>query len=181
MLFGLTNQRLPLNVRHVVELKKSETIDSKTVYSDNLPVKILDVGCGTNKYEGAIGLDINPRTGADVIHDLGVFPYPFEDNEFELIVSRHVIEHVPDVLGFVDELYRIAAPGARIEIVAPHYTNPDWASDPTHRNHLNSYTFTSFVPERTVYDFYTETKLRPLKTYASLANLWKAYLALSFL
>ncbi len=42
--------------------------------------KILDVGCGANKYEGAIGLDNNPRTAADVIHDLGQVPYPFPDN-----------------------------------------------------------------------------------------------------
>jgi predicted SAM-dependent methyltransferase len=56
--------------------------------------KILDVGCGSNKYEGAIGLDNNPRTAADVIHDLGQIPYPFKDNEFDLIVSRHAVEHI---------------------------------------------------------------------------------------
>ena len=46
-------------------------------------MKIFDVGCGANKTEGAIGLDHNPRTNADVIHDLGELPYPFPDNEFE--------------------------------------------------------------------------------------------------
>ena len=39
-------------------------------------MKILDVGCGDNKYEGAIGLDYNPRTSADVIHDLGFVDQP---------------------------------------------------------------------------------------------------------
>ena len=77
-----------------------------------IPVKILDVGCGANKYEGAIGLDNNPRTAADVIHDLGEIPYPFPDDEFDLIVSSHVVEHVPDVMAFVGELHRIAKPGA---------------------------------------------------------------------
>jgi len=47
-------------------------------------MKILDVGCGTNKHPGAIGLDYNPRTGADVIHDLNEVPYPFPDDEFDL-------------------------------------------------------------------------------------------------
>src|ERR671912_524405 len=70
--------------------------------------KILDVGCGANKYEGAIGLDNNPRTAADVIHDLGQIPYPFPDNEFDLIVSNHVVEHVPDIMAFIGELHRIA-------------------------------------------------------------------------
>jgi SAM-dependent methyltransferase len=137
-------------------------------------VKILDVGCGTNKYEGAIGLDYNPRTDADVIHDLGEFPYPFEDNEFELIVSRHVVEHVPDVVGFVEELYRITKPGGTIKLLAPHYTNPDWANDPTHRNHLNSYSFNSFIPEKRIYDFYTKVRLKPKQIHVSLLNLWKA-------
>jgi SAM-dependent methyltransferase len=142
--------------------------------------KILDVGCGTNKYEGAIGLDNNPRTGADVIHDLGEVPYPFADDEFDLVVSRHAIEHVPDVMKFIEELYRITRHGGRIRLVTPHYTNPDWATDPTHRNHFNSYSFNSFMPERQVFDFYTDVRLRPVKTYVSLANLWRA-LGIEFL
>lgn len=136
--------------------------------------KILDVGCGANKYEGAIGLDNNPRTAADVIHDLGTVPYPFADDEFDLIVSRHVVEHVPDVMAFVGELYRITKPGGRIRLVTPHYTNPDWATDPTHRNHFNSYTFNTFMPERAVFDFYTEIQLKPIRTYVSLLNLWRS-------
>src|SRR6266849_307289 len=48
--------------------------------------KILDVGCGWNKTPGAIGIDANPKTHADVIHDLGSIPYPFPDNAFDEIV-----------------------------------------------------------------------------------------------
>ena len=136
-------------------------------------MKILDVGCGDNKYEGAIGLDYNPRTSADVIHDLGVFPYPFADNEFDFVISRHTVEHVPDVMNFVSELWRITKNGGRIELVTPHYTNPDWANDLTHRNHLNSYSFNTFIADRQIFDFYTDVRLKPLDTHVSLANLWK--------
>lgn len=136
--------------------------------------KILDVGCGVNKTKGAIGLDNNPRTAADVIHDLGVVPYPFPDNEFDLVVSNHVVEHVPDVMAFIGELYRITRNGGRIRLLTPHYTNPDWANDPTHRNHINSYTFNTFMPDRQVFDFYTDIQLRPVRTYVSLARLWRA-------
>lgn len=137
-------------------------------------MKILDVGCGANKHPGAIGLDNNPRTAADVIHDLGVVPYPFADNEFDFVVSNHVVEHLPDVMAFVTELYRITKNGGRIKLLTPHYTNPDWANDPTHRNHFNSYSFNTFIADRQVFDFYTEVKLKPLRTYISLANLWRA-------
>jgi len=136
--------------------------------------KILDVGCGWNKTPGAIGIDANPKTHADVIHDLGSTPYPFPDNEFDQIICRHVAEHVPDVMAFITELHRIAKPGGRINITTPHYSNPDWATDPTHRNHFNSYSFNCFVDERQIFPFYTEVKLRPLRTYVSLANLWRA-------
>ena len=141
---------------------------------------ILDVGCGWNKVPGAIGIDANPRAHADVVHDLGVVPYPFPDNEFDEIVCRHVIEHVPDVMALVGELHRIAKPGARLTIVTPHYTNPDWATDPTHRNHFNSYSFNCFIDDRQLFPFYTEVRLKAIRTYVSLANLWRG-IGLEFL
>lgn len=143
-------------------------------------MQILDVGCGNNKFEGAIGLDANPRTDADVLHDLGDFPYPFEQDTFDRVISRHVVEHVPDVVGLVEELYRITKPNGRITIVAPHYTNPDWANDPTHRNHLNSYSFNSFIPDTAVFDFYTDIRLKQVGRHVSLANLWRG-LGIEFL
>ena len=136
--------------------------------------KILDVGCGANKTKDAIGLDNNPRTAADVIHDLGDLPYPFADNEFDLVVSNHVVEHVPDVMAFIGELHRVTRSGGRIKLLTPHYTNPDWANDPTHRNHINSYTFNTFVPGREVFDFYTDIQLKPIDCYVSLLGLWRA-------
>jgi len=136
--------------------------------------KVLDVGCGNNKHPGAIGMDYNPRTKADVIHDLGVVPYPFDDNEFDEVISRHVAEHVPDVMAFISELHRITKPGGRIKLVTPHYTNPDWPSDPTHRNHFNSYTFNCFMQDRRLFPFYTDVELKPIRIYVSLANLWRA-------
>ncbi len=143
-------------------------------------MKVLDVGCGASDNLDAVRLDINPLTGADVIHDLGVFPYPFEDNEFDKVIASHIVEHVPDVMGFINELYRISRPGARILIKTPHYTNPDWANDPTHRNHINSYTFNTFVPDRRLHEFYTSANLRPVSIHVSLLNLWRA-MGLEFL
>ena len=150
------------------------TDNYQNVPASSVDKKILDVGCGQNKFAGAIGIDGNPRSHADVIHNLGDFPYPFPDDEFDEIICRHVIEHVPDVLGFVNELHRITKPGGVLKIVTPHYSNPDWATDPTHRNHFNSYSFTCFMPASAPFPFYTQAELRPLKTHVSLANLWRA-------
>jgi SAM-dependent methyltransferase len=138
--------------------------------------KVLDVGCGLNKQPGAIGLDISPKTDADVIHDLGDIPYPFADSEFDEVIANHVIEHVPDVMKFMCELYRITRSGGRIRLLAPHYTNPDWPTDPTHRNHLNCYSFNCFMddPGKRLFPFYTDIRLKPKRVYVTLANLWRA-------
>jgi predicted SAM-dependent methyltransferase len=71
-----------------MRMKVSETV--KPVVA--MP-RILDIGCGTNKVAGAIGMDFNPKTAADVIHDLDDLPYPFADNSFDEVIGRHVIEH----------------------------------------------------------------------------------------
>jgi SAM-dependent methyltransferase len=138
--------------------------------------KILDVGCGRNKHPGAVGLDSNSLTDADVIHDLGDIPYPFADDEFDEVIGNHVIEHVPDVMAFVSELYRITRHGGRIKLLTPHYSNPDWPNDPTHRNHLNSYSFNYFIedPKHRNFPFYTDVQLKPVRTHVSLLNLWRA-------
>lgn len=136
-------------------------------------LKILDIGCGRNKHPGAVGLDKNPNTDADILHDLGEFPYPFPANEFDEVVSFHVAEHLPDVMSFMNEIHRITKPGGRVRLVAPHYTNPDWPSDLTHRNHLNSYSFQYFTADRQLFPFYTDAEFRLIRVYVTLANLWK--------
>ena len=52
---------------------------------------ILDFGCGNRKRPGSIGIDVNPRTDADVVHDLNVFPYPFADSSFDEVYADNVI------------------------------------------------------------------------------------------
>ena len=74
-------------------------------------MKILDLGCGNKKLPGAIGIDVNPLSDADVIHDLNVLPYPFEDSIFDEIIADNVIEHLDNLLRIMEELSRISKPG----------------------------------------------------------------------
>ncbi|MBM3775223.1 MAG: class I SAM-dependent methyltransferase, partial [Acidobacteria bacterium] len=55
---------------------------------------MLDVGCGLRKQAGAIGIDRNPSSRADVLCDLDRFPYPFRDQSFDRVLAIHVIEHL---------------------------------------------------------------------------------------
>ena len=46
--------------------------------------------------------------------------------------------------------------------------------DPMHRNHFNSCSSNTFIADRHTFDFYTDVKLKLIRTYVSLANLWRA-------
>jgi len=106
---------------------------------------ILDVGCGRRKTPGAVGVDHDPKTDADIIHDLDRFPWPFENDAFDRIICSHILEHLDDVVGTMKELHRIARSGGRILILTPHYTNRCSYADPTHRHHFSVQAFDPFV------------------------------------
>ena len=108
--------------------------------------RILDVGCGPNKTPGAIGVDMNPATSADVIAHCDQGALPFADNSFDEVRAIHLIEHVADVLKTMEEFHRITRPGGIIYLVTPHYTDFSYFRDPTHRWHLNTFSFIYFYP-----------------------------------
>jgi len=109
--------------------------------------RALELGCGNRKRPGVIGVDINPNTNADIIHDLNVFPYPFEDSSFEEIYADNTLEHLDNIIKVMEEIYRISKAGALIQIIVPYFRSK-WAYiDPTHRHFFTIDTFTYFDPE----------------------------------
>lgn len=87
----------------------------------------LDLGCGVQKREGFIGVDINPNSDADVICDLEIAPYPFDDDSISEINSDHCIEHLADLDLFLQEIHRICKLNAQVRIVFPHFSR-NWHS-----------------------------------------------------
>jgi SAM-dependent methyltransferase len=134
---------------------------------------VLDIGCGINKYPGAIGMDLNPRTNADVIADLDQFPFPFRDNSFREVRAMHVIEHVANVIRVVEEMHRMLVPGGLAVIVTPHYTDYSSYGDPTHRWHLNSFALRNFGDDHNSFEYYTNSRFREVSTYVKLLALWR--------
>lgn len=134
---------------------------------------ILDVGCGINKYPGAIGIDRNPNTRADVIADLDQFPFPFRNSSFREIRAIHVIEHVADVIKTMEEFHRLLAPGGVAVIVTPHYTDYSSFCDPTHRWHLNSFSMRFFGDAHGGFGYYSAVRFREISTRLRLLALWR--------
>ncbi len=134
---------------------------------------ILDVGCGVNKYPGSIGIDINPATRADVICNLDTFPYPFADASFDSLRAIHVIEHLTDVIRAMEEFHRLVRPGGRVRIETPHYTDFSSFCDPTHKHHLNSFSFRYFGTNDAGFGYYTAAKFNEISLRVRLLSFWK--------
>ena len=96
----------------------------------------LNLGSGSKIVENYINVDKFDLKNVEIIHDLEVFPYPFEDNSVENILLNHVLEHLGqsfDVFNnILKEFYRICKNEALIEIRVPHPRHDDYLSDPTH-------------------------------------------------
>lgn len=109
--------------------------------------RIIDVGCGHNKTPGCVGLDRRhsdhwtPERQCDIDHDLTQFPWPIEDNSYDLVICQHCIEHLPDTVKTLEEMNRITRPGGKVFLETPHYT---WFEAYRHYEHFHMFSFQSF-------------------------------------
>lgn len=101
-------------------------------------MRVIDIGCGPNKFENAYGVDQFPFPGVDQVFDLSSAHWPIEDNSFDFVRASHVIEHVQNTQNFLKEIHRIAKPGAEVLIETPHFSWIDSWNDPTHLWHFSS-------------------------------------------
>lgn len=126
-----------------------------------------------NKYPGAIGLDRSLNTRADVIADLDRFPYPLRDSSFGEVRAVHVIEHVSDIIRMMEEIHRVLAPGGRVFIATPHYTDFSSFCDPTHRWHLNSFSLRYFGDDHAGFGYYSNVRFHEISVRVKLLALWR--------
>lgn len=123
----------------------------------------LNLGCGEKSLDGYIGVDRIKTAATDISHDLDVFPYPFEDGVAEEILMDNVLEHLTDVVKVMEEVYRIAAPGALVRIKVPYFKSNSAYTDPTHKHFFTETSFKYFQPGHALH-FYTKAKFEIMKT-----------------
>ena len=106
-------------------------------------MKVLNMGCGRKLVKEAVNIDIVDY-GGNVVHDLNIVPYPFPDNDFDLILCDHILEHLQDFHKTVTELSRIARNAAVIKIHAPFFLNTKYFGDPDHRTPFSIRSFDNY-------------------------------------
>ncbi|HEX8354227.1 MAG TPA: methyltransferase domain-containing protein, partial [Pyrinomonadaceae bacterium] len=80
----------------------------------------IDLGCGSAKKEGTLGVDMHWSPGVDRIVDLETQPLPFGDQSVAYVHSSHFLEHLRDPTRIFAEISRVCADGARVEIWTPY-------------------------------------------------------------
>jgi len=79
---------------------------------------ILNVGCGSDFIqEGIINFDLDLLPGVDVVGNGENLP--FLDEQFDLIISQAVLEHVKRPRRIVNEIYRVLKHGGYIYVESP--------------------------------------------------------------
>ena len=123
-------------------------------------MKKLSVGCGRREAEpDLIRLDISELINPDIVWDLNVFNYPFNDSTFSEIECFDVIEHLQDIPRTLEELHRILEPNGLLKITTPHFSCANSFVDPTHKWHLSYFSFDYFCDNHTL-GYYSKARYR---------------------
>ena len=129
-------------------LEEKFNLEHVEMPNEDKVLKRLNLGCGLNKFDGYLNVDVSDLVKPDQIVDLNVTPWPWKDNEFGHIVAKDVLEHLGgdanDFVSVIKEMYRISDNGAVWEVQVPHWRCDVALDDPTHKRLITLGTFMLF-------------------------------------
>ena len=114
----------------------------------------VDIGCGPLHKAADVGIDILPGPAVDIVHDLNQTPWPLDASTFDRILCLDVLEHLRDLMAVMQEIHRIATPGARVDIQVPTGSSRDLYTDPTHIRGFGYHSFDYFDPMKALFNDY---------------------------
>lgn len=116
-------------------------------YENTGPDKLL-LAAGKTRRDGFVRHDRDLHLGADVAHDLNVFPYPWADNSWDYIEAVDIVEHLKaDLPQVMDELWRILRPTGHLYIHTAETGSWQLFTDPTHVRGFTLESFDYFDPK----------------------------------
>jgi hypothetical protein len=156
-------------------IRRTNRLVQKKFLSENKNLKILDLGSTTVNFwkEANHFADIEDYTEEFNKMNLKYTKIepnkklPFKDKEFDYVVLSHVMEHVPNLLEFKDELVRISKSGY-IELPTKLYDNIVFGCDEEILGHKWWF---EFDDDRDIL-LYTK-KIDALEKFLSVGSTWK--------
>ncbi len=103
---------------------------------------VLELGCGpARRHPEAVTIDALEFDGVDVVGDIFEVLATIPDGVVDAVHSYHFLEHIEPLPTIVRELARVLRPGGLLHGVVPHFSNPYFYSDYTHRQPFGLYSF----------------------------------------
>lgn len=144
----------------LIKINLNEIIDS------GRPM-IVELGCGPHSKPGRINIDKIDLPGVDIVTDIEDGLRFLPDSSVDELYCSNVMEHINNFEQLLVEIVRVLKSSGKAYIFVPHFSNPYYYSDYTHKRFFGLYSFYYFVEEkyqlkRKVPDFYTNTRIRIL-------------------
>jgi len=176
-----------MNAPALIKIDLSATLEKSA--RTGMPV-ILELGCGPKKGtdETAIhlGADILDLPGVDIVADLNQGLSFLPDASIDEVHASSFFAHLDQFELLMREIVRVLKPNGLCRAYVPHFSNPYYYSDYTHRRFFGLYTFFYFVDSkrqlrRKVPTFYGPTRIHidsikyVFKSPFRLRKIWKRF------
>lgn len=139
---------------------------------------VLELGCGKKQNSDRIGIDRLHLPEVDIVADLeDGLPF-FPDNSVNMIYSKSVLEHINNLDMLMRDIWRVLKPDGRKYLFVPHFSNPYYYSDYTHKHFFGLYSFEYFSKSQTrfrrkVPNFYHDFSFRTEELTLVFSYPWR--------
>lgn len=109
-------------------------------------IRQLELGCGAIKrYPHSIAIDALDLPVIDIVGDVFDALAAIPSGSVQGIHAAHFFEHIDDQALLISECGRVLAPGGVLEVTVPHFSNPFFYSDYTHKRAFGLYSMSYLV------------------------------------
>jgi hypothetical protein len=108
-------------------------------------MKKLNLGCGADIRKGYVNQDFTSFKGVDDVFNFNKYPWKYKDNQFEEIRIINCVHCANNLVDFMNEVWRIAKPNAKIIIQVQYFLSTESANDPYTKIGINFNSFNIFL------------------------------------
>lgn len=113
----------------------------------------LNLGCGQKPKEGYVNVDSDRSAKADLFFDLEK-QFPIASETVDVITAEHIVEHLHNFIGFMNECHRVLKLGGFLHIVTPKPNSAFFWQDPTHVRGYTENTFLIYFANNPITNLY---------------------------